>query len=311
VKAFLLIYGLASLSGWGLIFLLSPETYALAWQHLYNTFTYKPFTFMIVAVLALSIVLLLEFILVEPEKSSLRRILNPDASMARDQLSCLAHIIGLWFIVGYLLTLGLPFFLGKYLISLFPALTGLQFISLIDSTLLRFIISFVLIDLFFYLAHRVMHAFTPLWNFHQYHHSSEKMTVFSNNRSSPFALSIKKVVAAIPATFFGANISDYVLVLFLYEVNQFILHSEINADWGWLGKWVFISPRFHRIHHSREEENNRSNYGIILVIWDRIFGSYNPHAVVTSFGIKDVDYNRMPFLVGIFYGVQITFFKRK
>ena len=166
-------------------------------------------------------------------------------------------------------------------------------------------------DLFLYLGHRMLHSFTPLWRLHQYHHANEKMTVFAGNRNNSFALSVKSVLSAIPFTFLGASLNDFALAFFLTEILTYLTHSEIDADWGWLRKWVFISPRFHRIHHSRDDGNNRSNYGISLVIWDRIFGSYNAHAVVTNIGVKDVDYNRMPFLDGLFYGVRLIFFKQK
>lgn len=131
MKAFPLMYCLACLGGWGLIYLLSPNTCALAFQYVFQIASKKTL-FMISSFLALPIVLLLEFRMVGPEKSSLRRILRPDASMVRDQLSCLGQVTGLSQIIGYLLTLGLPFFLGRYLIVLFPALKVLQFIDSFD-----------------------------------------------------------------------------------------------------------------------------------------------------------------------------------
>ena len=295
--------------GWGLIYLISPNIFNFAWRKELQSLFLFSYSIMLTTTLALLTVLLLEYILVGPEKSSLKRIFRPDASMLRDQICWILAATGLNSNIGFFLTLGLNFFLGDYLILVFPQLKKLSFINTFESPFLRVIIGFILLDLFQYLAHRILHTFDPLWKFHQYHHSNEKMTVFSGQRGPPF--NVRKIVAAIPIRFFGCNMVEFLWVYFLLDILTNLTHSEIDADWGWLGKWVFISPRFHRIHHSRDAGSERCNYGISLVIWDRIFRSYNPHAVVTNIGLNEVDYNRMPIFEGFFHGIQSIIFKRK
>ena len=51
-------------------------------------------------------------------------------------------------------------------------------------------------------------------------------------------------------------------------------HSGINSDWGFIGKYIFLSPQAHRIHHSNLDCHVDKNFGHILVIFDRVFGTW-------------------------------------
>lgn len=59
-------------------------------------------------------------------------------------------------------------------------------------------------------------------------------------------------------------------------------HSMINWRWGWVGKYIFLSPVDHRIHHSCEKEHWDKNFGHITPLWDRLFGTWYDGDVVNE-----------------------------
>jgi sterol desaturase/sphingolipid hydroxylase (fatty acid hydroxylase superfamily) len=57
-------------------------------------------------------------------------------------------------------------------------------------------------------------------------------------------------------------------------LNQYLIHSEIRSGYGWFGRWIFISPIAHRVHHSSLPQHWDKNFSVDLIIWDRLFGTY-------------------------------------
>ena len=114
MKFFPFIYSLICMIGWGLIYLISPNIFNFAWRKELQSLFLFSYSIMLTTTLALLTVLLLEYILVGPEKSSLKRIFRPDASMLRDQICWILAATGLNSNIGFFLTLGLNFFLGDY-----------------------------------------------------------------------------------------------------------------------------------------------------------------------------------------------------
>jgi sterol desaturase/sphingolipid hydroxylase (fatty acid hydroxylase superfamily) len=69
-----------------------------------------------------------------------------------------------------------------------------------------------------------------------------------------------------------------VLTYFLYNnflrVNGYLCHSNLTTDYGWVGRWLLVSPRMHRLHHAAAPEYHDRNFSFDLVLWDRLFGTY-------------------------------------
>ncbi|HEY1115698.1 MAG TPA: sterol desaturase family protein [Chitinophagaceae bacterium] len=144
-------------------------------------------------------------------------------------------------------------------------------------TLATILISFVILDLFGgYLVHLVQHKTAPLWRFHIIHHSDNNVDVTTGLRHHPIESVLRGVfflagVIVAGAPMYAVMIFQTVLVLF----TQFT-HANISLP-RWFDKalsWVIVSPNMHKVHHHWQQPYTDSNYGAVLAIWDRLFGTF-------------------------------------
>ncbi len=142
--------------------------------------------------------------------------------------------------------------------------------------------SFVLFDFLYYVDHRSTHTFRLLWVSHRVHHQTRcfhlltglRMSVVGPLLAFPFRLPLA-VVGVPPALF--ASIDA------LHSLSTFFLHARLVGELGPIG-WVMNTPAHHRVHHSAEERHFGRNYGGVLIVWDRLFGTYAAPEAVHEFG---------------------------
>ena len=127
-------------------------------------------------------------------------------------------------------------------------------------------------DFCYYWLHRAGHRIGVLWAAHVVHHQSEDYNLGTALRqtSSGFLLGwifyLPLAVAGVPPLVFGV----VALIDLLY---QFWVHTQQVGKLGWFDRW-FCSPSNHRAHHGVNERYLDKNYGGILILWDRLFGSF-------------------------------------
>ena len=127
-------------------------------------------------------------------------------------------------------------------------------------------------DFCYYWLHRAGHRVGVLWAAHVVHHQSEDYNLGTALRqtSSGFLLGwifyLPLAVAGVPPLVFGV----VALIDLLY---QFWVHTQQVGKLGWFDRW-FCSPSNHRAHHAVNDRYLDRNYGGILIIWDRLFGSF-------------------------------------
>lgn len=142
---------------------------------------------------------------------------------------------------------------------------------------------FVLEDLCFYWYHRSHHTVRVLWASHVVHHSSERFNFSTALRQSwtPFsALPFWLPLALLGFAPWMILAQQSVSLLF-----QFLLHTErVGKLWGPI-EFVFNTPSHHRVHHASNTEYLDHNYGGILIIWDRIFGSFAAERSPATYGL--------------------------
>nr|XP_040021970.1 alkylglycerol monooxygenase [Gasterosteus aculeatus aculeatus] len=143
-------------------------------------------------------------------------------------------------------------------------------------------LTFVGVDFCYYWVHRIAHEVSIVWAAHQVHHSSEYFNLTTALRQSltqQFTSWIFYMPLALiaPPTVFAVHIQ-------LNLLYQFWIHTELIRDLGPL-EWVFNTPKHHRVHHGRNEYCIDKNYGGILIIWDRIFGTFAEEADKVVFGL--------------------------
>lgn len=127
-------------------------------------------------------------------------------------------------------------------------------------------------DFLYYWHHRAGHRVAVLWAAHAVHHQSEDYNLSTALRqpSSGFLLGwmfyLPMAVAGVPPLVFGV----VALIDLLY---QYWVHTQQIGKLGWFDRW-FCSPSNHRVHHAVNDRYLDKNYGGILVVWDRLFGTF-------------------------------------
>jgi sterol desaturase/sphingolipid hydroxylase (fatty acid hydroxylase superfamily) len=131
----------------------------------------------------------------------------------------------------------------------------------------------VLSDFLSYWLHRGFHS-GRLWRFHAVHHSPTTLDWMSAVRVHPVNDAVMRVGSAVPLVALGlAPVAVAGVVPFLTFMAIFI-HANLDWDWGPL-RGVIASPRFHRWHHTSEEEGRDKNFAGIFPLWDILFGTYH------------------------------------
>lgn len=144
---------------------------------------------------------------------------------------------------------------------------------------------FLLEDLAFYALHYVDHHSRLFWAVHVTHHSSEHFNLTTGFRSSVFQ-PLYRFLYFIPLVLIGFNPADIVIMYSLTQIYGIIVHTEYVGKLGWL-EYVFVTPSHHRVHHASNIEYLDKNMGMCLIIWDRIFGTFQEElpAVPARYGL--------------------------
>lgn len=147
------------------------------------------------------------------------------------------------------------------------------------------LVLFLLDDASRFLLHRLMHKFDFLWRIHQVHHSASTLTPLTTLRIHPIEsifYSIRSslvhgLCAGSSFFFLGFQLDSWqiwgatVWVIVFNTLGANLRHSQIPLHYGPFEK-LFISPSMHQAHHGLSTMNK--NYGSVLSIWDRMFGSF-------------------------------------
>lgn len=151
-------------------------------------------------------------------------------------------------------------------------------------------ISLLIWDFLSYFNHWVRHRFWPLWHFHSIHHSQRDLNPLSANRNHLVEYIVVEPLVFIPM--FALQLTPFEMmgtgaaIGWLTRLN----HSNIRTNLGPLGL-VFVSPQHHRIHHSIELAHRDKHFGLILTVWDRLFGTFVPDRTVYPItGVEDVNF---------------------
>lgn len=131
---------------------------------------------------------------------------------------------------------------------------------------------FLLEDLAFYTLHYVDHHSRLFWAVHVTHHSSQHFNLTTGFRSSVFQ-PLYRFLYFIPLVVLGFNPADIVIMYSLTQIYGIIVHTEHVGKLGFL-EYLFVTPSHHRVHHASNVEYLDKNMGMCLIIWDRLFGTF-------------------------------------
>lgn len=140
-------------------------------------------------------------------------------------------------------------------------------------------------DFNFYWHHRYSHTVRVLWAAHVVHHSSRKFNLGTAIRNGWFTL-VYKPLWWLWMPLLGFDPIMIATVASINTIYQFFLHTQYIPKLGVLEK-ILNTPALHQVHHARNIEYLDKNHGGILIIWDRLFGTYKEldDKVKTEFGV--------------------------
>ena len=141
----------------------------------------------------------------------------------------------------------------------------------------KLLISIVVLDFTSqYLVHFLLHKVRWMWRLHIVHHTDKHVDVTTGTRHHPLDFLIRETFALIVVIFMGMPVSFYFLYRMITIPFTYFNHANITLPL-WLDKglsYVIVSPNMHKFHHHFELPWTDSNYGNVLSIWDRIFGTF-------------------------------------
>jgi sterol desaturase/sphingolipid hydroxylase (fatty acid hydroxylase superfamily) len=165
----------------------------------------------------------------------------------------------------------------------------------IPATWWSLILLIVLQDFFYYWFHRASHRIRWMWASHVTHHSSETMNLATALRQSITYPISGMWVFWLPLAWIGFKPETVILAVAISLAYQFFVHTEsVRKMPAWF-EAVFNTPSHHRVHHARNAQYIDRNYAGVLIIWDRMFGTFAAENEPCEYGIVRQIHTRNPF----------------
>jgi sterol desaturase/sphingolipid hydroxylase (fatty acid hydroxylase superfamily) len=223
-------------------------------------------------------------------------VVSPDAVKV-DVIYTLIHRLGLFKLFmfftfenlietafGMLRVHGLPTF---NLDAVWPGVT--------DTAVVSFVIYLVVFDAVNYFIHRGQHQFNAWWALHSLHHSQRQMTLWTDNRNHLLDDIITALVLSVVAKLIGVGPGQFVALIAIGQLSENFQHANFKCSFGWLGDRLWVSPRFHRLHHSvgigHESAGRQTlgghNFGVLFPWWDMVFGTADFSNRYDPTGVRD------------------------
>ena len=145
------------------------------------------------------------------------------------------------------------------------------------------LLSFILIDLVFYFYHRMSHRISFLWAIHMSHHSSQEMNFAVSFRQAWFG-PISKVPFFMVLPLLGFDPIIIAVAGALSTLWGIVGHTQMIKSLGPL-ELILNTPSHHRVHHGANSQYIDKNYGNLLIIWDKFFGTFEPEKEKVKYGL--------------------------
>jgi sterol desaturase/sphingolipid hydroxylase (fatty acid hydroxylase superfamily) len=154
-----------------------------------------------------------------------------------------------------------------------------------------FAVYYVVYDLAYYWMHRAQHAIPWWWALHSMHHSQRQMSCWSNDRTAYLDGVLQSFVLAGVALVMGVDPAQFAWLVLLSELVQNFSHANVRLRVGARLGQVFVGPAFHRLHHMVRDPDrptfHNCNFGQVLSVWDRLFGTARYGEPVRPTGVSD------------------------
>ena len=180
-----------------------------------------------------------------------------------------------------------------------------------DNPWVSVLVYLVVFDFLNYWFHRAQHHFGWWWQLHALHHAQRQMTMWSDNRNHLIDDVLHDLFFVLMALAIGVAPGQFVAVVALTQLSESLQHANVRLWFGSVGERMWVSPRFHRLHHSvgvghetvpsvlgaTKAALGGHNFGVLLPWWDMLFGTADFSHRFGSTGVRDqveqgVDYGR-------------------
>jgi sterol desaturase/sphingolipid hydroxylase (fatty acid hydroxylase superfamily) len=222
-------------------------------------------------------VFVVELSLVGWPESSVRHLMVKAPSSSMTDLACfLCTETRVMNALSLVMGLGVTLISGAYLHDRLYAVTGLSPSIASMSMPFQFVIFFFAYSFLDYWTHRIDHS-RYCWSLHRYHHAAEDFCVFNSVRVHPAGVVTVAVPNILTAVFLGASPEVIVYVNLFVVILRYVIHSRINSNWGWLGRYLLQSPVHHRLHHILDTTEPTGHFSLVP-LWDHLFGTWRGEA---------------------------------
>lgn len=151
----------------------------------------------------------------------------------------------------------------------------------IEQPLLYWLVLLILEDFLYYWLHRFDHEIRLFWAVHVTHHSSPNMNFSVGFRSSVFQ-PLYRFIYFIPLAWLGFAPLDILFIFSATQIWGIFVHTELIGKMGWLEHFL-VTPSHHRVHHASNAKYLDKNMGMFLIIWDKLFGTFQAELPKTAY----------------------------
>ena len=177
------------------------------------------------------------------------------------------------------------------------------------STIWTWLLLFMGVDFFYYWFHRLSHQINALWAAHIVHHQSEEYNLTVALRQSWFQSGFSWVFY-LPLAFAGFEPVMFLTVSAFNTLYQFWIHTRAIGDLGPL-EWFLNTPSHHRVHHGSNPKYINKNHAGTLIIWDRLFGTFQKEEEEVVYGITTPLASWNPLWANFHYWIELLNTSRK
>jgi sterol desaturase/sphingolipid hydroxylase (fatty acid hydroxylase superfamily) len=237
------------------------------------------------------------------------------ATIRTDMLYTVIHRLGLF-------RVGLFFTIDPLFDALFGALRVRgwgtahldQWLGVAEYPLASWLLYLVVLDLVGYGIHRAQHQFNWWWKLHSLHHAQQQMTVWSDNRNHLVDDLLVDSLMVLTAQAIGVAPGQFIAIVAITQLSESFQHANLRVWFGTVGERLWVSPRFHRLHHAIGIGHETSppvalatdgaargaqaastakpvlgghNFGVLLPWWDSLFGTANYEKRFDPTGVRD------------------------
>jgi sterol desaturase/sphingolipid hydroxylase (fatty acid hydroxylase superfamily) len=232
--------------------------------------------------------------------------LTDRATVRTDVLYTLIHRLGVFRVVLFLTVE--PLFDELFGMARMAGIGTLHidqfWVEVTEHPVISFVIYLVVFDFFNYWLHRGQHQWEWWWRLHSLHHAQRQMTMWSDNRNHLLDDLVVDSALVVLGQLIGVEPGQFVAIVAITQLSENLQHANVRMAFGRIGERLWVSPRFHRLHHSigighetgdgaqtlvrgRSPALGGHNFGVLLPWWDMLFRTANFENRYDPTGVRD------------------------